>query len=104
MNTALAGFQAVSGSLFFKSTGVLGFRERLGGKPGCSDSPHKAHEAPRGKFDLFSSGLACSMLVHHPGCAGQDRQCWLGVRDSRTQDRVCPGGQACVPAQPHTQL
>lgn len=59
--TALAGFQAVSGS-FFNLRGALGFREGRGGKPCGSDRPHEASEAPRRKSDLFSPGLARSMV------------------------------------------
>lgn len=50
----LAGFRAVSGSLFFNSTGALGFRGGLGGKRGGSDKPREARNAPWGKFGLSS--------------------------------------------------
>lgn len=80
-NQPLAGFQAVSDSLFFNSTGALGFREGFRGKPGGSD---RSPEALRGKFVLFSSEC-----WHPPSRLCQAGwQHWLSVRDSRTQDHV----------------
>jgi len=62
-NHPLAGFQAVSDSLFFNSTGALGSREGLGGKPGGSDRSHE-----RKICFIFPLNAG----VHHPGCARQE--------------------------------
>lgn len=91
-NHPLAGFQAVSDSLFFNSTGALGSREGLGGKPGGSDRSHK-------RKICFIFPLSAG--VYHPGCARQDGGAGsasgiLGLRP-RPPGKLsrCPGPAPC---------
>lgn len=49
-NHPLAGFQAVSDSLFLHSWGALGLGEGCGGEPGGS---HRSHEALKRRLVLF---------------------------------------------------
>lgn len=65
-NHPLAGVQAVSDSLLFNSTGALGSREGLGGKPGGSGSSHEA--VGERSVLLFPPSAG----VQHPGCPRRD--------------------------------